>query len=47
MGLHIRPYIWRDISNFSSGAITLVLASRLYDAGDYIRDYDDFLRHRS
>ncbi len=47
MGLYIQPYIWRDISNFSSGAITLVLASRHYDAGDYIREYDEFLVHRS
>ncbi|MCW3115334.1 MAG: WxcM-like protein [Segetibacter sp.] len=46
MGLYIRPYIWRDISNFSSGAITLVLASRPYDASDYIRDYTEFLELR-
>ena len=47
MGLHIKPYIWRDISNFSSGAITVVLASQLYDAKDYIRDYEEFLKFRS
>lgn len=41
-GLHIRPGIWRDISGFSSGAICLVLASRKYEAADYIRDYDEF-----
>lgn len=46
MGLHIRPYIWRDISNFSSGAITLVLASQLYDAADYIRDHQEFIAIR-
>jgi hypothetical protein len=34
--------MWRDISNFSSGAICLVLASELYDESDYIRDYDDY-----
>ena len=42
-GLHIKPYMWRDLSNFSSGAICLVLASHLYEAEDYLRDYDEFL----
>ncbi len=42
MGLHVRPGMWRDLSNFSSGSICLVLASELYDQDDYIRDYDDF-----
>jgi hypothetical protein len=45
-GLHIRPFIWRDLSNFSSGAICLVLASRKYDAEDYIRNYEDFINLR-
>jgi len=43
MGLYIKPGIWRDILNFSSGVICLVLASELYNADDYIRDYSDFL----
>ena len=43
-GLHIKPYMWRDLSNFSSGAICLVLASHLYEAEDYLRDYDEFLK---
>jgi len=43
VGLYIRPGIWRNIDNFSSGAICLVLASELYMATDYIRDYDIFL----
>src|SRR5215217_5430616 len=42
LGLHILPGIWRNISNFSSGAICLVLASDLYDAADYLRDYKEF-----
>jgi WxcM-like, C-terminal len=46
MGLHIKPLIWDYMSNFSSGAIVLVLASGLYDAADYIRDYDEFLQLR-
>ena len=41
-GLHLLPGMWRDISNFSSGAICLVLASELYDKDDYIRDYNEF-----
>jgi hypothetical protein len=41
-GLYIVPGIWRELINFSSGAICLVLASEKYDADDYIRVYDDF-----
>lgn len=41
--LCITPYIWREIDNFSSGAICLVLASRHYEEADYIRDYVNFL----
>ena len=43
IGLHIKPGIWRDITNFSSGVICLVLASELYNAEDYLRDYSEFL----
>jgi dTDP-4-dehydrorhamnose 3,5-epimerase-like enzyme len=42
-GLCIPTMIWREIENFSSGGICLVLASELYDASDYIRDYQEFL----
>ncbi len=42
IGLHIKPGIWRDIDNFSSGAICLVLASHLYTEADYFRNYNDF-----
>jgi hypothetical protein len=42
-GLHLKPGMWRELSNFSSGSICLVLASLLYDEADYIRDYDEFL----
>ncbi|MDB5443571.1 MAG: fdtA [Phenylobacterium sp.] len=44
-GLLIRPGIWREVDNFSSGAICLVLASAHYDEADYIRDFDDFLAY--
>ncbi|HVX51921.1 MAG TPA: FdtA/QdtA family cupin domain-containing protein [Chitinophagaceae bacterium] len=45
-GLYLPAGIWRDIFNFSSGAICLVLASDYYDAAEYIRDYNDFLHFR-
>jgi hypothetical protein len=45
-GLHVVPGIWRELINFSSGAICLVMASEIYSKNDYIRDYDDFLRYR-
>ena len=43
-GLLLVPGIWRELLNFSSGAISLVLASELYDETDYIRDYESFKR---
>ena len=43
MGLYIPPMMWRDLDNFSSGAVCMVLASEFYDEGDYFRKYDDFL----
>lgn len=43
-GLYVCPMIWREINNFSSGAVCLVLASNLYDELDYYRDYDEFMR---
>ena len=43
IGLHIPPGIWASEINFSSGAICLVLASEMYNAADYIRDYGDFM----
>ena len=44
-GLYVVPGIWRELINFSSGAICLVLASEKYDAADYIRDYDKYLTY--
>jgi len=43
-GLYVPTMIWREIDNFSSGSVCLVLASNLYDADDYIRNYDEFKR---
>ena len=44
--LCVMPVMWRDLDDFSSGAVCMVLASDLYDAGDYIRDYKEFLNYR-
>lgn len=44
--LLIIPGIWRELNDFSSGSVCLVLASLLYDAKDYIRDYSDFLNYK-
>jgi len=46
-GLLVVPGIWRELENFSSGSVCLVLASLKYDENDYIRDYQDFLGFRS
>ncbi len=45
-GLYVKPGLWRDLGDFSSGAVTMVLASEVYDADDYIRDYDEFIEFR-
>ena len=43
-GLYVPVMHWREIENFSSGAVCLVLASEHYDANDYIYEYEDFKR---
>lgn len=42
-GLYVCPMIWREMDNFSSGSVCMVLASNLYDEADYYRDYAGFL----
>lgn len=42
-GLYLPKMIWRELVNFSSGAVCMVLASEFYDEDDYYRDYDNFL----
>jgi len=46
-GLLVVPGIWRELINFSSGAICLVLASHKYNELDYIREYADFVKFKS
>jgi hypothetical protein len=43
-GLHLPPMIWREMDNFSSGSVCLVLASEGYDEHDYFREYKEYLR---
>ena len=45
-GLYVCPMIWRELDNFSSGSVCLVLASNLYDESDYYREYEDYLKAR-
>lgn len=45
-GLYVKPGIWRDLTDFSSGAVCMVLASEKYCEEDYIRDYNDYLKTR-
>lgn len=46
-GLYVKPGMWRDLDDFSSGAVCMVLASEVYQAEDYIRDYDEFIKYRT
>lgn len=46
-GLLIVPGIWRELDNFSSGSVCLVLASTEYSAEDYIREYDKFIEYKN
>ena len=46
-GLYVKPGIWRDLDDFSSGAVCMVLASDVYTKGDYIRDYEEYLEFRN
>ena len=45
-GLYVPKGLWREMSNFSTNSLALVLASTKYDAADYIRDYQDFLTEK-
>lgn len=45
-GLLIQTNVWRELENFSSGAVCLVLASEVFEEEDYIRDYQEFLNSK-
>jgi hypothetical protein len=46
-GLYIASMTWRELDNFSSGSVSLVLASEIFDEADYIRKYEDFINRIS
>jgi hypothetical protein len=46
-GLYVCPMIWRELDNFSSGAVCMVIASNKYDEADYYRQYSDFIQARA
>jgi glyoxylate utilization-related uncharacterized protein len=45
-GLYLPPMTWRELNNFSSGSVCLVLASDFYKEEDYIHDYETFIRKK-
>lgn len=46
IGLYVCPMIWRELDNFSSGSVCMVLASNKYHEDDYFREYSDFMLAR-
>lgn len=46
-GLYIPNGIWRELKNFSSGSVCLVVASDVFSELDYIRDYNDFIKYKT
>ena len=47
IGLHIPTGIWRELQNFSSGSVCLVLSSDIFQEEDYIRDFDQFMKSKN
>lgn len=43
-GLYVCPMMWRELDNFSSGSVCMVLASNVYEESDYYRDYNEYLK---
>jgi hypothetical protein len=46
LGLYVCPMIWRELDNFSSGSVCMVLASNRYDEDDYYREYEEFMQFK-
>lgn len=44
-GLYVPKMTWRELKNFSSGAVCLVISPAVYDEEDYIRDYEEFISY--
>ena len=45
-GLYVPKGLWREMDNFSTNSLALVLSSTKYDVNDYIRDYDEFIKYK-
>lgn len=45
IGLYVPPGMWRELTNFTTDAVCIVLASEYYDENDYFRDYDEFINY--
>ncbi len=46
-GLYVPKGLWRQLENFSTNSLCLIVASKKYNEGDYVRDYDTFLKMRN
>ena len=46
-GLYVPKGLWREMENFSTNSLAMILSSTNYDANDYVRDYDEFLKMKS
>ena len=46
-GVYIPPGLWRELGNFSTNSLALVLSSTPFSEEDYIRDYNEFLKHKA
>ncbi len=46
-GLYLPKMVWREMTNFSTNSLALVLASKEYDRNDYIEDYEEFIRTKT
>jgi dTDP-4-dehydrorhamnose 3,5-epimerase-like enzyme len=45
-GLYVPKGLWRELDNFSTNSLALILSSTKYDANDYIRDFNEFLKYK-
>ena len=43
-GLYVPKGLWREMENFSTNSLAMILSSTYYDADDYVRDYDEFIK---
>jgi oxalate decarboxylase/phosphoglucose isomerase-like protein (cupin superfamily) len=46
-GLYVPKMVWRHMENFSTNSLALIIADRVYNESDYIRNFDEFIKHRT